>query len=256
MYLNFCTKIIGKHQIHLPQVDSTNLFLKKNLAILPNGFLAYTSNQTNGYGSKNRTWQNFKNKNLAFSILLKNIPKTFLEQSTQFTAISLIQCLKSFNIPNTSIKWFNDILISNKKIAGILGESQITTKSIHLILGVGINLLQTQNDFQKFNLKQAGSVLSQTGKTIKSSVFLKRFIKIFECFLFSCLNNSLPTFKLYNQNCCSIGKNVQILNSTNGSTFFCKTTQINQNGQLNVTLKNNINMHLDPSKFSIIKFLN
>ena len=63
-----------------------------------------------------------------------------------------------------SIKWPNDIYIDNKKVSGILIESQSSGKDIFLSLGIGINI----NIDESFNVNQPHSNLAITSMGIQS----------------------------------------------------------------------------------------
>ena len=57
------------------------------------------------------------------------------------------------------VKWPNDIYINDKKISGILIESQIFNKKIkQVVIGIGLNI--NQNNFDDLN---ATSILKETG---------------------------------------------------------------------------------------------
>ena len=75
-------------------------------------------------------------------------------------SMAVLITLKTFGIPNLSLKWPNDILSENKKISGVL--IQLLTKNQKInqaIIGVGVNVNQTHFN----NLPQASSMKSITG---------------------------------------------------------------------------------------------
>ena len=75
-------------------------------------------------------------------------------------SMAILMALKTFEIPNLSVKWPNDILSDNKKISGVL--IQLLTKKQKInqaIIGIGINVNQTHFN----NLPQATSMKSITG---------------------------------------------------------------------------------------------
>lgn len=250
MQLNYKTKLFGRHVIYLSQINSTNHFAKTNINSLTDGDVIFTNNQTKGYGTKNHIWHNFKNKQLAISIVLKNITKTFLQHSTQFTAISLIKSLEKLQIQHATIKWFNDILISNKKIAGILGESQIKGSQINLIIGIGINLLQNELEFKKFNLNFAGSIFSQTQKIIPPKLMLSTLIHTFDELYFSSFNNTAKITQIYQKHCKIFNKTITVFNLKHTHSFECTAIKLMQNGNLLVKSKQKL-LQINPEQFSI-----
>src|SRR4051812_14072234 len=112
--------------IKLDAIDSTNDFLKSlsSQDELENFTVVTAENQTKGKGQMGAKWQSESGKNLIMSVLVKD----FLFDNEQvfnlsiIVATSVIEVLKTFDIPELSIKWPNDIMSYTKKIGGILIE--------------------------------------------------------------------------------------------------------------------------------------
>jgi BirA family biotin operon repressor/biotin-[acetyl-CoA-carboxylase] ligase len=76
-------------------------------------------------------------------------------------AVSVIQALESYKIPQLSIKWPNDIMSANFKIGGILIENSIKSSGeIFSIVGIGINV--NQENFE--SLPKASSLRNVSGQ--------------------------------------------------------------------------------------------
>ena len=88
-------------------------------------------------------------------------------------SLAIFKTLKTLNIPDLSIKWPNDILSADKKICGILIENVIKNKLNSTIIGVGVNVNQT--NFQE--LPQASSLKNITGVHYNLDEVLQRIIK-------------------------------------------------------------------------------
>jgi len=151
--------------IKLNATASTNDFLKNlcNLQRLENFTVVVTENQTQGKGQRGNVWNVEPYKNLTFSILYKNYSS--LENSVFdlniAVCVSIIEALEKIKIPKLHIKWPNDILSADKKIAGILIENTISwQQSVLSVIGIGINVNQT--DFVGF--PQASSLKNSTKK--------------------------------------------------------------------------------------------
>lgn len=138
--------------IHLPQVSSTNTWLKENCATLPHGSVALTDNQTAGRGQRGNSWEAEPGKNLTFSIMLR---PTALHPSRQFiiselVSLAVVSALRQHLAPcieqqRIKVKWPNDIYVDNMKIAGILIEHSISSSEIlHTVAGIGLNVNQTE----------------------------------------------------------------------------------------------------------------
>lgn len=142
------TLFVGKVLHHFPLLDSTNnyaaqLLLQKDIA---EGTLVITDYQFAGRGQRGNQWESSAEKNIMMSIIL--FPK-FLKPTEQFwltiiTALSVCKVVQDY-LPeqDVKIKWPNDILISNKKTAGILIQNTFSGVQIQSsIIGIGLNVNQ------------------------------------------------------------------------------------------------------------------
>jgi BirA family biotin operon repressor/biotin-[acetyl-CoA-carboxylase] ligase len=133
--------------IKLDAIDSTNDFLKglSSKQQLENFTIVTTENQTKGKGQMGSVWDSEVGKNLTMSVFIKD---SLMEVNQIFklnigVALAVVQVLETFNIPNLMIKWPNDIMSYNFKIAGILIENSIKSDgTVHSIVGLGLNVNQ------------------------------------------------------------------------------------------------------------------
>ena len=120
----------------------------------------YTFNQTKGKGQYGNTWESPVNQNLAYSLALKSTESQLSDSLFNFcTAVILRRFLDKLTRKEVDIKWPNDMILNGKKISGMLIEKKKVGGEIHFIIGIGINVLQT--DFR--HLPKAGSLFTQTG---------------------------------------------------------------------------------------------
>lgn len=128
--------------ITLDEVDSTNLYAKQNLASLEDKTIIIANNQTFGRGRFDRAWIDLGEDNLFLSFVLKpsDIFKDVYANLTQYLSVILCNVLEEYGL-TPSIKWPNDVLIDEKKIAGILSETVMQGNKFNgLVLGIGVNL--------------------------------------------------------------------------------------------------------------------
>ncbi len=138
--------------IKLDAIDSTNEFLKglSSNQTVENFTVVTAENQTKGRGQMGADWVSEPSKNLIMSVLIKDFffDKNQIFNINVLTALSVIEGLRCFNIPELSIKWPNDILSYNKKIGGILIENSFKEDgNIVSIVGLGLNV--NQIDFEQ-----------------------------------------------------------------------------------------------------------
>ena len=145
--------------IKLDAIDSTNAFLKglSSKQKLENFTVVTAETQTNGKGQMGSTWSSQTGKNLIMSVFVKDAIKDInqIYSLNIAVALSVIQGLETFNIPNLSIKWPNDIMSYNFKIGGLLIENSIKSDgTLSSIVGLGLNINQINFD----NLPKASSM--------------------------------------------------------------------------------------------------
>lgn len=146
--------------IKLNATSSTNDFLKKLAADtdLTDFTVVWADVQLQGKGQMGSVWVTEDAKNLTFSVYLKEKTTTVdnLFTLNVVVANAVLKALISLNLTNIYVKWPNDILSYNKKIAGILIENNIHANgSVSSVIGIGINCEQTNFD----GFPQASSIL-------------------------------------------------------------------------------------------------
>ena len=163
--------------IKLNAIDSTSSYLKelyvKNM--VEDYTVVIANYQTGGRGQMGTVWDSEKGKNLMFS-LFKDLSMHDVEfpfYICMAISLSILKTLKELNVPDLYIKWPNDILSADKKICGILIENVIKNKLNSTIIGIGINVNQTE-----FNaLHKASSLKNITGVQYDLDEILYNIIK-------------------------------------------------------------------------------
>lgn len=166
--------------VKLDAIDSTNDFLK-NLSrreMVENFTVVSAENQTKGKGQMGSVWETQIGKNLIMSVLVKDV---LVDASDIFklniaVALSVIEVLDRHQVPKLSIKWPNDIMSGHKKIGGILIENTFKADSIESVVGLGLNVNQT--DFA--HLPQASSLAVVAQKTFDKDALLIQIAETIE----------------------------------------------------------------------------
>ena len=165
--------------IKLNAIDSTNEYIKLNKSFFSqNSLVVYSFNQTNGKGQRGKIWTSQPYKNICISFYNK-IEKTSNEtllKTNLFASLSVLEILKLYDIPKLKIKWPNDIMSGNKKIAGILIENSFFRKKIvDSIIGIGLNV--NQIDFDLITNATSMKILKNESFDLNklSNEFIKKF---------------------------------------------------------------------------------
>ena len=138
--------LFGSQIFRLDSVESTNNFAAKLIEqrLCENGALILAGIQTSGKGQRDAIWESDSNKNILCSYVYfpDNMSVDSLAIFNCCFSLAVITALSQFGI-DASIKWPNDILINNKKVAGILIENEISHGQIKsMIFGLGLNVNQ------------------------------------------------------------------------------------------------------------------
>jgi BirA family biotin operon repressor/biotin-[acetyl-CoA-carboxylase] ligase len=136
------TKIIGKDIHLLSEVASTNtLAMEMASKGAPEGTVVIAETQTGGKGRLGRKWISPRG-NLYLSVILRpDIPTHKAPLITLMGAVALASVIRTQCKVQATIKWPNDILISGKKVAGLLTEMSAEPDRIkHIALGIGVDV--------------------------------------------------------------------------------------------------------------------
>lgn len=133
----------------LDSVDSTNA---EALRAIGRGssapFLVLAERQVSGRGRRGRTWISPFAENLYYSLVLRiDGGMRQLEGLSLVVGLAVLQALRNFGVAGAGLKWPNDVLVNNKKIAGILLELVGDPADVcHVVLGIGINVNMQKAD--------------------------------------------------------------------------------------------------------------
>ena len=124
-------------------IASTNDYARELAARdSPEGTLVISEEQTAGRGRMGNSWISPPGTGIWISLILRPpLPPSQGPLITPMTAVAVAGAIRKVTGLSAGIKWPNDIIINNRKAAGILIESSAGERSIkHLIVGIGINV--------------------------------------------------------------------------------------------------------------------
>ena len=155
----------------LDTVDSTNSRLRQ-LAIegAPAGQVVLSNSQTAGRGRRGRTFYSPRDTGLYLSMLLcpSGVP-TATAALTAWTAVSVCDAVQEICGIRPGIKWVNDLILSSKKMGGILTELSVEAESGHVqyvVVGIGLNVNTMPQDLPPEVRGQATSLAAELGCTV------------------------------------------------------------------------------------------
>ncbi len=162
----------------LPETVST-MELARKLAQqeCPAGTIVVAERQTRGRGRMDRTWQSDPG-GLYFTLVLRHrIPLPYAYRLVFAGSLALAETLSRLYGLRAEIKWPNDILVGNRKVSGILADTQVESDLLrYLNLGIGVNV---NNDAQSI-FPGTTSVHRILGKPASRHDILAGFLKNIE----------------------------------------------------------------------------
>ncbi len=176
----------GRSLLFLEETDSTNLLCLRNPALLgKRGLVVRASRQTAGIGRMGRRWEQGAFRHLFCSFVLypgseiKNLPTV-----TLLAGLSVYRAIKAMGAQDISIKWPNDILISGRKVSGILCQSRRLDEKMVVVAGIGVNV---EGDSRQFSgpLHEKATTLKEQGISTSPQSLLKKITLELEQILLS-----------------------------------------------------------------------
>ena len=184
------TKWAGKTVHFAREMDSTNLWIKRLAKVgAPEGTLALAEFQSAGRGRLGRSWEVPEGTSVMMSILLRpKFEPQYAPTLTLVMGMAVAKAVKNLGF-DVSIKWPNDVVVSHKKICGILTEMGVRDGKIdYAVIGVGINV--NIREFPEEMADKATSLYLESGKEFDRSqipgLVMEAFEEYYEKFAATC----------------------------------------------------------------------
>ena len=162
------------------QLDSTNTKVSE-LALegAEHGTVVVAGCETAGKGRRGRTWESPSEDNIYMSILLR--PEFEADRAPMITlvmAYSVAKVLQENGFADVQIKWPNDLVLSGKKVCGILTEMHLQGTTIDsIVVGVGVNVNTTS--FLEELVDKATSLFLECGKLLDKEQLIVDIVETF-----------------------------------------------------------------------------
>lgn len=200
----------------LSETDSTNSACRR-LALegAPDGTVVLADCQTAGRGRRGRSFQSPAGKGLFFSILWR--PDCAPEQLLPLTALSAVAVCRAIRQvcgAQAQIKWPNDLVLSGRKLAGILTEMALEGESghvSHVVVGIGVNVHQRLTDFDGEVAQIATSLDLALGGSVCRAQLAAALLEEMEILRREVLFAPEKWLAEYRAACLNIGKTVQLI---------------------------------------------
>jgi BirA family biotin operon repressor/biotin-[acetyl-CoA-carboxylase] ligase len=162
---------------HFASIDSTNRYvLDEARAGAAHGLVAAADHQTAGRGRLGRSWEAAPGSSLLVSVLLRpDVPVERLFLLTVAAGLALADALAAVAKVTVGLKWPNDLVVDDRKLAGLLAEAELdggTARAV--VIGAGCNL--RADAFPPELAHQATAVELESGTPVDRDELLLGFL--------------------------------------------------------------------------------
>lgn len=170
----FDTRHVGRRVLVYDELPSTNDRAAELAADPENaGVVVLADRQSAGRGQYGRVWQAPPGTSLLMSVLL--FPPPTVRRPvvlTAMAAVAVAEAIRELTGLQARLKWPNDLLLGGKKTCGILIEQGAGT-----IVGVGLNLNRSADEFVAVGLPEATSLGASSGGWIDPGAALAAVVR-------------------------------------------------------------------------------
>ena len=175
------THTIGRRIVLHEVVASTNASLRELAeAGALEGTVVLAESQTAGRGRGRKAWFSPSGVNLYASILLRPpVGAAAAPKLTFIASLALADAIRELGV-TVGVKWPNDILVQDRKVAGVRSEMITRGNAVdYIVLGIGVNLNVTRAVLRVglgATARSATSLREALGRAVDRNAFTARFL--------------------------------------------------------------------------------
>lgn len=230
------TTIIGKKMQFLSEVVSTNTLAMELAADgTPEGTVVIAETQTGGKGRLGRKWISPKG-NLYLSVVLRpNVPIHKAPLITLTGAVAVASAIRTTCGLDAGIKWPNDILISGKKVSGLLTEMSAEQDRIrHIVLGIGVDVNMEIGELPPEVRSLTTTLAAEAEVKINRNALLQQVLRDLERWYQKFLNNDADVLEEWKKLNVTVGNRITV--SGAGEALGGLAQEVDRDGRLIVRL--------------------
>ena len=211
------TEHVGRELRCFDEIDSTNNYAKQLAAAGgTDGAVVVANCQTAGRGRMARSFQSPRDKGIYLTALLRpELPPERLMVVTAMAGVAVCEAVEQVCGVRPKLKWPNDPVLEGRKLCGILTELSLeaeTGRLQSLVLGIGLNVLQTPEDFSPEIREVATSLAQALGRPVSRPALAAAEIQALDRLYAALLAGDLaPYLAACRRDCVNLGKTVQLI---------------------------------------------
>lgn len=211
------TQTVGRVLCCFDEVDSTNTRAKQMaMEGAADGTVVVANCQSAGRGRMNRSFQSPRDKGIYLTALLRpDLPTERLLPVTAMTGVAVCKAVERVCGVRPGLKWPNDPVLGGRKLCGILTELSLeaeTGRLQYLVVGVGVNVLHSREDFAPELAEIATSLAQELGHPVSRPVLAAVLIEELDRLYQALQAGELEPYRsAYRAACVNLGKTVQLV---------------------------------------------
>lgn len=249
------TSLIGREIYYFDSVDSTNRKAKELAAGgAPDGAVVVAEEQVGGKGRLGRGWFSPHGQGVWCSVILRpEVLPVDAPPLTMLAAVAVARAIKTTTGIEAGIKWPNDLLISGKKICGILTELNAEMEKInYLVLGMGLNANIEPQDIPEELKDVATSLKIETGQSVsRINIIRSLLMELEELYMLWLREGFAPVLAQWKQMCVTLNCPVRV--STVRDSWEGWTEDVDETGALILRLPDGTLQRLVAGEISLRK---
>ena len=216
--------VVGRELRCFDEVDSTNTYAKQ-LALEggADGTVVVANCQTAGRGRMDRVFQSPRDKGIYLTALLRpDLPAERLMPVTALAGVAVCRAVEWICGVRPGLKWPNAPVLGGKKLCGILTELSMeaeTGRLQSLVVGIGVNVLHTAEDFSPEVAPIATSLALELGRPVSRPALAAALIGELDRLYTALKAGDLTDYLAeYRRDCVNLGREVQLISAAGRET--------------------------------------
>jgi BirA family transcriptional regulator, biotin operon repressor / biotin---[acetyl-CoA-carboxylase] ligase len=210
--------------------------------------------QNKGKGRLGRKWFSPPGRNIYMSIAFK--PRLDTRDATMLTLLTAVACahaIKKISGLEVSIKWPNDLVLSGKKLGGILTEIRADIDKVNLaVIGIGINVNMGIEDFTDEIRSIATTIKEESGKYCSRNELVIEILKQIEHFYNMLINiGRYPLLNEWKILSSTLGKSVKVV--IGDEMLIGLAEDIDDNGLLILKLDSGVRRQISAGDITLLR---
>lgn len=196
------------------QTGSTNtdLAARARAGTAP-GLVLVAEHQTGGRGRLDRAWTSPPRSGLTLSLLVQptGVPAERWPWLPLLAGVAVAEGVRRVTDVDATVKWPNDVLVGDRKLAGILSERVETDRASLAVVGLGLNVSVRREELPT---EQATSLLLEQAATTDRTVVLREVLRVFDRLFAAWVSEhgdpGAGFAEAYTRRCSTLGRQVRV----------------------------------------------